>query len=167
VSGTRFLIGREFKQWVCSLIYRYTYCQQMAHLCRTVPLRILSRVGTELGNRISAELWLGKMVWREDNPCVAVSVCSAFTFSLFRLSEHTSMWQWRKCCWCFCPIKHTDKIGSISSQKYKTIFNCYLKRRRNCIQNWDFIRLKRRLSDQYSKYMSRSHTGHGEIDSII
>jgi hypothetical protein len=23
VSGTRFLIGREFKQWVLSLIYRY------------------------------------------------------------------------------------------------------------------------------------------------
>jgi hypothetical protein len=36
----------RFKQWVLSLIYRYAYCQQMAHLCRTVPLRIVSRVGT-------------------------------------------------------------------------------------------------------------------------
>jgi hypothetical protein len=41
------LIGREFKQWVLSLIYRYTYCQQMAPFCCTVPLHLRSRVGIQ------------------------------------------------------------------------------------------------------------------------
>jgi hypothetical protein len=46
------------KQWVLSLIYRHTYCQQMAPLCRTVPLHLWSRVVLKLvGKRISAEPW--------------------------------------------------------------------------------------------------------------
>jgi hypothetical protein len=40
LGGTRFLIGREFKQWVVSLIYRYAYCQQMAHLWSRSPVPV-------------------------------------------------------------------------------------------------------------------------------